>query len=129
MKLLLNNQGKTSENINDLLDYYNSTLQNLTDKYAPLQCKTITLHPIHPGTRVQEKRVHRRSERIEPRTQREIDQQILQYMYRRRNEQLANTTYFTNKVDESKDDLKALFRLTRNMMGNSGDTIPFFSYL
>ena len=60
VKLLLNNQSKTPENINDLLDYYNSTLQNLTDKYAPLLCKTIALHPIHPGTRVQEKRVHRR---------------------------------------------------------------------
>ena len=34
VKLLLNNQSKTSENINDLIDYYNSTLQNLTDKYA-----------------------------------------------------------------------------------------------
>ena len=46
-------------------------------------------------------------------------------MYRRRNEQLveAKTTYFTNKVEESKDDPKALFRLTRNMMGNSGDKI------
>ena len=49
-------------------------------------------------------------------------------MYRRRNEQLdeARTIYFTKKVNESKDDLKALFRLTRNMMSNSGDIIlPF----
>ena len=48
-----------------------------------------------------------------------------QNMYRRRNEQLveAKSTYFTNKVKESKDDPKALFRLTRNMMGNSGDKI------
>ena len=46
-------------------------------------------------------------------------------MYRRRNEQLteAKSTYFTNKVKESKDDPKAIFRLTRNMMGNSGDKI------
>ena len=46
-------------------------------------------------------------------------------MYRRRNEQLveAKSTYFTNKVEESKDDPKALFRLTRNMMGNSGEKI------
>ena len=46
-------------------------------------------------------------------------------MYRRRNEQLveAKSTYFTNKVKESKDDPKALFQLTRNMMGNSGDKI------
>ena len=47
------------------------------------------------------------------------------YMYRRRNEQLveAKTSYFTKKVEESKDNPKALFRLTRNMMGNSGETI------
>ena len=33
VKLLLNNQSKTPENINHLIDYYNLTLQNLTDKY------------------------------------------------------------------------------------------------
>ena len=58
----------------------------------------------------------------------EVDGQIVQNIYRRRNEQLyeAKTTYFINKVEESKDDPKDLFRLTRNMMGNSGDTIlPF----
>ena len=35
----------------------------------------------------------------------------------------AKSTYFTNKVKESKDDPKALFRLTRNMLGSSGDKI------
>ena len=45
VKLLLNNQSKTLENINDLIGYYNSTLQNLTDKYPQLQCKTIALRP------------------------------------------------------------------------------------
>ena len=53
------------------------------------------------------------------------DRQIVQDMYKRRNEQLveAKTSYFTKKVEESKDNPKALFRLTRNMMGNSGETI------
>ena len=32
-------------------------------------------------------------------------------------------SYFTKKVEESKDNPKALFRLTRNMMGNSGETV------
>ena len=32
VKVVLNNQSKTPENINDLIDYYNLTLQNLTDK-------------------------------------------------------------------------------------------------
>ena len=48
VKLVLNNQSKTQENINDLIGYYNSTLQNLTDKYAPLQCKRIALRPHSP---------------------------------------------------------------------------------
>ena len=43
LKVVLNNLSKTPDNINDLIDYYNSTLQNLTDKYAPLQCKKIAL--------------------------------------------------------------------------------------
>ena len=66
----------------------------------------------------------RRSKKVTTRTQLEVDRQIVQNMYRRWNEQLVEvkTTYFTNKVEES----KALFQLTRNMMGNSGDTIlPF----
>ena len=52
VKLFLINPSKTPENINDLIDYYNSTLQNLTDKYAPLQCKKIALRPYSPCTRV-----------------------------------------------------------------------------
>ena len=81
---------------------------------------------MHPGTQVhQEKRVRRRSERGAARTMLEVDRQIVQDMYRRRNEQLveAKTSYFTKKVEESKDNPKVLFRLTRNMMGNSGETI------
>ena len=128
VKVVLNNQSKTPDNINDLIDYYNSTLQNLTDKYAPLQCKKIALRPHSPwytSALRREKRARRRGERVAARTQLEVDQQIVQNMYRRRNEQLveAKSTYFTNKVKESKDDPKALFRLTRNMMGNSGDKI------
>ena len=128
VKVVLNNQSKTPDNIIDLIDYYNSTLQNLTDKYAPLQCKKIALRPHSPwytSALRREKRVRRRGERVAARTQLEVDRQIVQNMYRRRNEQLveAKSTYFTNKVKESKDDPKALFRLTRNMMGNSGDKI------
>ena len=128
VKVVLNNQSKTPDNINDLIDYYNSTLQNLTHKYAPLQCKTIPLRPYAPwytGALRQEKRVCRWSERVAARTMLEVDRQIVRYMYRRRNEQLVEdkTSYFTKKVEESKDNPKALFRLTRNMMGNSGETI------
>ena len=59
--------------------------------------------------------MRRRSGRVAARTQLEVDQQIVQNMYRRRNEQLVEvkTTYFTNKVEESKDDPKVYsWRLT-----------------
>ena len=72
VKVVLNNQSKTPDNINDLIDYYNSTLQNLTDKYAPLQCKKIALRPHSPwytSALRQEKRAHRRGERVAARTQ------------------------------------------------------------
>ena len=126
VKVVLNNQSKTPDNINDLIGYYNSTLQNLTDKYAPLQCEKIALRPHSPwymSALRRKKRARRRGERVAAQTQLEVGRQIVQNMYRRRNEQLVETksTYFTNK--ESKDDPKALFRLTRNMMGNSGDKI------
>ena len=100
----------------------------MTDKYGPLQCKTIPLRPHAPwytSALRREKRLRRRSERVAARTMLEVDRQIVQDMYRRRNEQLveAKTSYFTKKVEESKDSPKASFRLTRNMMGNSGETI------
>ena len=102
----------------------------MTDKYAPLQCKKTTLQPHSPWYKSAlrwEKSARRRGERVAARTQLEVDRQIVQNMYRRRNEQLvkAKSTYFTNKVTESKEDPKALFRLirSRNMMGNRGDKI------
>ena len=66
-KVVLNNQNKTPDNMNDLIDYYNSTLQNLTDKYAPLQCKKITLRPHSPWYTSALRRVKkacRRGERV-----------------------------------------------------------------
>ena len=67
VKVVLNNQSKTPDNINDLIDYYNSTLQNLTDKHAPLQCKKIALRPHSPlytSALRREKRARRRGERV-----------------------------------------------------------------
>ena len=94
---------------------------------------TISLRPHSPlctNALRQEKRVRRQSDRVAVRTILEVDRHIVQVMYRRHNEQLieAKTSYFTKKVEESKDDPKALHRLTRNMMGNSGETIlPFYN--
>ena len=48
VKVVLDKQSKAPELINNLIDYYNSTLQNLTDKYAPL-CKKIAPGPITLG--------------------------------------------------------------------------------
>ena len=96
VKVVLNNQSKTPENINDLIDYYNSTLQNLTDKYAPLQCKKIALRPHSPWYTSElrlEKRARRRGEIVAARTPLEVDRQIVQNMYRKRNEQLVEAIY------------------------------------
>ena len=117
VKVLMCNRRKPQKNIDDLINNYNSTLEKLTDKYAPLQCKTIPLRPHAPwytSALRQEKKVRRRRERVAARTMLEVDRQIVQDMYRRRNEQLveAKTSYFTKKVGESKDNPKALFRLT-----------------
>ena len=128
VKLLMCNRRKTQKNIDDLINNYNLTLLKLTDKYAQLQCKTISLRPHAPwytSALRQVKRVRRPSERVAARTMLEVDRQIVQDMYRRRNKQLveAKTAYLTKKVEESKDNQQALFRLTRNMMGNRGETI------
>ena len=82
VKVVLNNQSKTPDNINDLIDYYNSTLQNFTDKYAPLQCKNIALRPWYMSALRREKRTRRRGERVAAQTQLEVDRQIVQNMYR-----------------------------------------------
>ena len=67
--------------MDNLINNYNSTQQKLTDKYAPLQCKTIPLRPHAPwytSTLRQEKRVCKRSERVAARTMLEVDRQIVQ---------------------------------------------------
>ena len=102
VKLLMCNRRKPQKNIDDLINNYNSTLQKLTDKYVPLQCKTISLRPHTPwytSALRQEKRVCRWSERVAARTMLEVDRHIVQDMYRRRNYQLvdAKTSYFTKK--------------------------------
>ena len=61
------NRRKPKQNIDDLINNYYSTLQKLTDKYAPLQCKTIALRlhaPWYTSALRQEKRVRRRGERV-----------------------------------------------------------------
>ena len=99
VKLLMCNRRNPQMNIDDLINSYNSTLQKLTDKYAPVQCMTISLRPHAPwytSAVRQEKRVRRRGERVAARTMLEVDRQIVQDMYRRRNEQLveAKTSSF-----------------------------------
>ena len=49
VKLLMCNRRKN--NFYDLIDNQYSTLQKLTDKYAPLLCKTIALQPHAPWPR------------------------------------------------------------------------------
>ena len=48
VKVLMCNRRKPQKNIDDLINNYNSTLQKLTDKYAPFQCKNIPLLPHAP---------------------------------------------------------------------------------
>ena len=92
VKLLKCNRRKPQKNIDELINNYNSTLQKLTDKYAPFQCKTISLRPHarwYTSALRQEKRVRRRSKRVVARTMLEVDRHIIvQDMYRRRTEQL-----------------------------------------
>ena len=88
VKVLMCNRRKPQKNIDGLINNYNSTLQKFTDKYAPLQCKTIPLRPHAPwytSALRQEERVRRRSDRVAARTMLEVDRQIVQDMYRRRN--------------------------------------------
>ena len=123
------NRRKPQKNIDDLINNYNSTPHKLTDKYVPLQCKTIPMRPHAPwytSALRQEKRVHRRSERVAARTMLEVDRQIVQDMYRRRNEQLveAKTSYFTKKVEESKDTPKDLLRFTLRNISRIRKYIP-----
>ena len=51
VKLLMCNRRKPKKNIDDLINNYNSTLQKLTDKYAPLQYMT-HCDPMYPGRQV-----------------------------------------------------------------------------
>ena len=104
-----------------IIQYYRIWLTNMLH-YNVRKSHCDPHSPWYTSALIREMRVRMRGEWVAARTQVEVDRQIVQNMYRRRNGQFveAKSTYFTNKVEESKGNPKALFRLTMNMMGNSG---------
>ena len=76
------------ENVMEIINHYDVKLQGVTDQYAPMQCKTISLRPHAPWYNDelhQDKRDRRRLERIAAHSQLEVDRQIVDELYLKRN--------------------------------------------
>ncbi|CAG2234132.1 unnamed protein product [Mytilus edulis] len=122
--VLCNPEGSSDE----LVKVYNSEVQIIIDKHAPLQTKDILLRPntqwytdeLHSA-----KRERRKAERQMRKTNLEVHKQIYRDKSVQSNILLlkCKNEYFSNKILEIGNDQKQLHKLTNNLMGNKAETV------
>lgn len=118
----------TEGGVDDLVAAFNSGIIDLMDKHAPLQTKVITKRPNAPWYTEElreAKQKRRKAERQWRRTKLTVHQQIYKDQCRQVGLLLvqAKKNYYSDKIAECGTDHKQLFRLTKNLMGQNGDTI------
>ena len=122
--VLRNPKGSSEE----LVKVYNSEVQNIIDKHAPLQRKVILLRPntqwytdeLHAA-----KRERRKAERQMRKTNLEVHKQIYKDKSVQSNNLLlkCKNEYYFNEILEIGSDQKQLHKLTNSLMGNKSDTV------
>ena len=108
--------------VEDMVDVYNRDLTSLIDKHAPLQRKVISLRPHAPWYNDQlkeAKREKRRRERKWRRTKLEVHHQMYadQCQIYAKLLHSSKENHYTAKIMEAKGDPKALFKISKNMLG------------
>lgn len=117
-----------AEKVDELVQFYNSTLQELLDKHAPLKTKTVTLHPTTPWyteeVRVA-KREKRRAEKVWRKTKLCVHRDIYneKRLHANRLVNKAKRDYYHGKVVEAHGDQKELFQIVMTLMNKRKQTI------
>ena len=122
-----------SDEINILVQQYNSTLSAILDKHAPIITKTITIRPYSPWFNDDiklAKTERRRLERRWRKSKSSVDLERYKVSYRRVMELCleAKTAYFKNKINACSGDQKAIFKISDNLLFRKKNNIlPTFS--
>ena len=107
---------------------YNSQLESVIDKHAPVQSKTITIRPNtewYTDELRNSKRECRRAERKMRKTKLTIHQQLYKEKCIQTNKQLlkCKRDYYSNKIAEISNSQKQLHRITSDLIGNKREVV------
>ena len=116
------------DDLDELVDMYNSTLSGVLDKHAPVQTKQITVREtakwyndeIHTA-----KQERRRAEKRWRRSKLQVDLDIYRAGCRkvRRLCTDAKRKFYRDKIDDCGNDQKRLFRITEELMHTAKETV------
>ncbi|WAR22120.1 hypothetical protein MAR_016094 [Mya arenaria] len=117
-------EGTTEE----LVERYNTGLQELLDKHAPLQTKVITIRPNTPwynDSLRAAKRNRRKAERKMRKSNLTVHTEIYKEACIIYNKLMLQTKkdYYSSKIEENSNDRRHLFKLTNTLMGCKRDTV------
>ncbi|WAR20367.1 hypothetical protein MAR_002205, partial [Mya arenaria] len=117
-------EGTTEE----LVERYNTGLQELLDKHAPLQTKVITIRPNTPwynDSLRAAKRNRRKAERKMRKSNLTVHTEIYKEACIIYNKLMLQTKkdYYSSKIEENSNDRRHLLKLTNTLMGCKRDTV------
>lgn len=107
---------------------YNSMIESVIDKHAPIRSKKITIRPNtewYTDVRRNSKRERRKAERKMRKTKLTIHQQLYKQKCIQTNKQLlkCRKDYYSSKIAEISCDQKQLYRITSHLMRNKRDVV------
>ena len=115
------------QELEDLIECYNSTLTDILEKHAPLKEKVIRLQPRAPwyNNDIQKaKRERRKWERKYIKSRDNADAQILKEKHRAVQDMCdkAKKEYYNTKVNDAKNDQKELFKICNGLLHKTKNT-------
>ena len=124
------------ETLNDLdilVDCYNTTLVELLDHHAPIQTKTIKARPLMPWFNDEIKAAKRSQRQAERKWKRSGNiSHLRSYKYRRNRTnylmKMARQDFYSNLIKENNSDPGKLFAITKNLLGHRSEVpLPPFT--
>ena len=115
------------EELDELIQCYNTTLTNLMDKHAPLREKVIRLQPQAPWFNesiLKAKQERRRAERKYKKSKLTIDYQIIKEKHRIVQEMCATAKqrHYSEKINDNNGDSKTLFQIANTLLHKQNNT-------
>ena len=115
------------QDLDERVQFFNTTLSDLMEKHAPEQEKVVKLRPYAPwyNNRIQQaKQERRKAERRWKKTGLEIDQQIVKEKHRLVQNMCAEAKkkYYNDKINDNEANSKALFQISSALLQKEKNT-------